>query len=223
MLKSELLSHLEEELTPRLSPHGFQFVKAQEAYTRTRDGVSNFFYLGITSMKGLFMLIDPSAGIRFDRVERIFHEVSGMKGRDAKESWTLWGSWRNTIRDPKIRGMFRVEGSSDISAAVKWVESDFLEFAIPMFEKFTTLEALDSLFNSTPSSDAGYAGNSDNKATRGIITAAILRRNDFDRLAAEHRRKLQTVDQGIHVKAFDALERHLRKYYMENVPRQGRR
>lgn len=181
--------HIGEYLLPyfehkRYMPHR----GAGEFRRKTSFGRSAVYYNAVTSDTGTF--VDFHLGLRHDLVELRLSSLFGQREYYRADSCTLLVDTRKLRRVPNDgRTVLRAEITS--LAHLRSVCDEFIDFmdrtGFPFLEKYSSLAAVDRLYNDLPQTSSAWCNNSYQRCFRGMTIAEILRRENMEELRERHR------------------------------------
>jgi hypothetical protein len=205
-LKAALFATLREQL----SGEGFTLKPARNTFVRVHEGRSDFFQLVCLDAKPGWR-IQPNVGIRIERVEDIFHKTSGFEAKYQGDTPTI-GAAVGNIEDGDNRACeFLLETPADVHRIAGEIMKVFHEFAIPYFNKFSSLSAIDAELNTRPTERTPNRPFSWLRCSTGIIVAKLVGRPDYDTLAMIYSDFLARTNKGFYLKRFKALLESLRR------------
>ncbi len=209
MTKSQALRGLRSRLDAPFAAQGFEFMASRGAYRRVSELGAELVHCRVIVVGGVVRL-ELSASIRFDEVEAIYHRTSGAPDDAKGMTSTLWIDCEALTGWPLDQCQKKIRSEEDLDGAADAVRRFWQEHAAGYFTQNLRLEAADRLLNAAPlerSVHFGWPG----RGSYGIILAALVKRADFDELAARHREAVAKIDRGFHLPAFDACVADLRK------------
>jgi hypothetical protein len=206
--KAIAISALTEDLQQFLEPRGFTYAKAYQAFRRNDGDLRSSFGLNLFVHADSFT-IRPSAAIRHESVERLFHQISDAPETVQRDSGTVLWSWALEKQVPKPHS-FTVDRSSQVPAGVEFSKRFFVAWVEPFFREHSTLVGIANSFNddqrvlrSKVVADwFGLLG-------RALIEAKLAKRPDYDDLKNAYRRAFETRQSSCPLSSFDALIRVL--------------
>ena len=175
------------EMKPILEPFGFEFNKASESFLKSFDQGRQYFNIRKMS-RGIE--VELNVIIVNSIVREIIQNVINVK--DKPHDLTLWWQAKKYNYD---KARFFITTEEEIEIGRKNTVEIFNNFALPLFEKYSTIEGIDSLVNTD--SEYPLLGNKshDTNAMRiiytGLITAKLLNRPDFEKI---RERNLSNLD-----------------------------
>lgn len=189
-------------LNVRLQPFGFKLVKSASEFVKKTD-------LGWNKYQIVFLLKDngweikPSLLVRFNIVENLFHQISDFDEKYQKGTPTIG----TAIEDLDVSGLdarFILDKESKIDSIVEGLFELFKTIALPFFERFNSLEALDKSLNNNPE-DTSLTG-SIFKGTKSLIIANLIKRNDFDNLKDIYQKYYESYADGFYLPEYLRLK-----------------
>lgn len=201
---NRLLKSVHQELGPRLAKYDFSFRPAVEVYVRNcPEGVSQLFY--VRSYKsGSSLVVEPGVGIRIDRIEEIFHRTSGFEAEYQPTTPTIGAElWRLEGQSQAFR--YRLNQEGDVGLVTEELSRAFAEKALPYFESYSTVEAVDRLLNEAPMEKTPHRVMDWLRASTGIIAAKMTGRQNYDELVAVYRKRVERLDKGFYLPQYEAL------------------
>ncbi len=169
-LKSELL----KSLSTLFKSLGFQVNKSGEYFKKNKDGLCSFHLVFLTRDEG--WEINPTMAIRVDLIEDIFHKTSNFEEKFKKGTPTIGISIEKYLNNNK-NYRFNLIKESQIDTITQELYSLFKDIALPFFDKFSSLEALDRALN-TNLDDTSLTG-SIFKGSKALIVAKLVNREDY--------------------------------------------
>lgn len=208
--QESLESRLDETLGAFLAAAGFTPRPELHQYRRAAEEGFQCVIHSWSHYDDISML-EIHIGIRLDAVEGIaFPMTNGLPGF-APDSMTL------VTPLAKLRGRrhqrYEIKTEEDVQEAVGEIKEWLKEDGLPFLEKYSSLEAMDALFNDNPAKLLPYIHNASNRCLRGITLAKLTGRDDFERLVRVYRQQLE-IQQAIEVtkEKYERLVEYLRMY-----------
>jgi len=203
-MASNLKRALFDAADSRISQYGFTLYRLKDQFERKRDGWMDQFQLfWLNDVAGY--RIQPYAGIRVEIVEQIFHKTSGWNSKHQKYSVSIGGGVGHIIADDNRKCEFPLKSEADISPIAHKVAAVFRDFALPYYEKFSSLQAIDAELNNNPTERTRNRSDNWLRCSTGIIVARLVRRPDYNALAKIYAKIMEQSDGGFHLKTFCAL------------------
>ncbi len=179
----DLKAGILESLRPELAMHGFSLNVKHGRFLRRRGDVTDELQLqcrdGYPGCR-----VEPDVGVRFECVEEIFHRTSGFEHKNQKGTSTVGGSIGELSNRPSRRLEFFTEFEAGIPRVVQDVLKIFHEFAVPYFERYGSLRAIDNELNGDPRSMTHQRSLPWFRCSTGIIVAKLVARPDYEELAS---------------------------------------
>jgi hypothetical protein len=205
--KISLFQRMEREL----AAEGFKLVKARTAFERDRDEVTDLYKLDFyTSTAG--HRIQPGIIMRFAALDRIYHQVSGAKPADRKFHAAIsFAIWR--IQGDMAKYEFLLSGEEVVGQVAAKLIAVSRDVALPFFERHSTVEAVDRLFNKTPNAQNTVVYNADawTRCAYATIAAKLARNPEYERLASVYDAFMKTAEGGHRHGQYQTLVKLLEK------------
>ncbi len=207
-MKPTLISSLFEALKPILEQEGFKFVASRREFVRRSCDRSERFHITVLNDRPGHRL-RPSASVRFENVERIFHRTSGFAPKYQSATPTVGVDFDNLYGMSEFQ--VRILNESDLAAAVERVVAIFREYAVPYFARFPDIEAVDAVINEHPHNNcADRGGPTVFRYSIGMIVAKLVGRKHFDELAEIYYKSAQNDNAGFYLPQFKSLLKDLK-------------
>jgi hypothetical protein len=204
----ELKGLLLESLQKSLSDDGFILKAPKDSFIRRRGGVTDIFQMVcLDGNPGL--RIQPNVAVRIERVEDIFHQTSGFAARDQKDTPTLGGAIGNITKNDNRACEFLLASPTEVAFVAEQVMRVFHDFALPYFERFGTLSAIDAELNTRPTERTPNRVAPWLRCATGIIVARLVGRSDYRQLIETYSDVMTHSDKGFYLKRFRALVQSL--------------
>ena len=100
---------------------------------------------------------------------------------------------------------FLLESDREIDAVAEGIVRIFEEFALPYFEKFSSLDAIDAELNRSPQEATPNRVAPWLRCATGVIVAKLVGRPNYPELVAVYSEILSRSDKGFYLKRFQAL------------------
>jgi hypothetical protein len=147
--------------------------------------------------------------VRVEQVESIFHQTSGFESKHQKETPTM-GSSIGILQSGDSRSCELVlESDSQIALVAEKIADVFREFALPYFERWGSLAAIDAELNGKPAERTHQRPLAWQKCSTGIIVAKLVGRTDYSQLVAVYTEVMTQDNKGFYFKRFQALVKSL--------------
>jgi hypothetical protein len=156
-------------------------------------------------------ILEVQLGIRHDAVEDIASPfTNGLTGFQA-QSLTLVTPMAKLYDEPSQR--FTLRNAQDAQAAAEAIAERLFSRGVGFLEKYSRLEAVDSLFNAKPAEPVSFVHNQFHRCLKALAIARLNFRADFERLAVAYRVQLQNIGASeVVLERYDRLLRYLRTY-----------
>jgi hypothetical protein len=207
--KEQLKTAMFESLVAPLRGHGFTLRASRDQFVRRHDDVTDIFQL--TCLDGKPGLrVQPGVAVRFDLVEEIFHRTSGFEVKHQKDTPTIGSKVGNILSGSNRTCEFQIESRAHLQRATEGVLSVFLEFALPYFEKYSSLQAVDAELNTRPTERTPNRIAPWLRCATGVIVAKLTGRTDYDELVRVYTDVMKHSDRGFYLARFQALVESLK-------------
>jgi hypothetical protein len=212
--KSHLKRALFEAVGSHVRAHGFEARLTKDRFVRLRDGRTDIYQLVCLDGKPGWR-IQPNVGVRIERVEEIFHQTSEFEPKYQGDTPTIGGSVGAITAGNSRACEFLLESQSDVELVAGNISKLFDDFAIPYFEKFSSLAAIDAELNDRPTDRTPNRGATWLRCSTGVIVAKLVGRPNYDDLVETYREVLRNSDKGFYLKFFDPLVESLKSVRSE--------
>lgn len=164
-------------------------------------GVTDFFYpLMLNGEHGT--RISPQVGMRHEAVERIFHLTSGFERKYQAGTPTLGSDvWRLLGEESYII----LSSVDDLPGAIASVLAIFEQYALPYYERFSDLHAVNQVLNENPDTDCPHRIVDYLRAATGVIVAKLTGTAEYDRLVRTYRKQMEGYASGFYLPRYEAL------------------
>jgi len=206
--KKQLRTALLEAVRPGLKNNGFILRAKLDSFIRRTDGIADDFQLVFLDGKPGYR-IQPNVGVRIERVEEIFHQTSGFEAKYQKSTVTIGGSIGNIMKNDNRECEFLLESEDEIGHVSENIVRVFREFALPYFERFHSLRAIDAALNENPIERTPHRVAPSLRESTGLIVAKLVGRPDYDHLVDLYSTIMRDSHKGFYHKKFEALVKSL--------------
>lgn len=212
MKKTELKNKLLTNLGALLKPYRFTLVRRMDWYIR--KGASKLiyrldFYDGYKKENGY--TVSPSLAIRMDKVEEIFHMVSGFEPQYQKDTPTIWPTIKD-LRKAKDGYEYALDSAQDLEPLAAELFRIFSDIALPFLENNSSIEAIDKLLNLNPESESSVFNAMYKRFYRALIVAKLAKRANYEQIVETYRQHL-LEDGGYHLENYEKLVKILDSNY----------
>jgi hypothetical protein len=195
-----------ESVNSELAHEGFILQAGKERFVRSHPGgITDLFQLVCLDAKPSGYRVQPNVGIRIETVEDIFHISSDMEPQYQKETPTLGGAVGNILTGSSRSCEFRLASLSDVTAVTTEILRVFREFALPYFDKYSSLPEIDAELNDKPQERTPNRGMSWLRVSTGIIVARLVGRDDYLQLVEMYEERMRRENNGFYLKRFQRL------------------
>jgi hypothetical protein len=184
---------------PKTDPQGCRFIKDDDDIEyRFGYGVANFIDEFYTS---------PFGSFGFKKIQRIenviFQEVANYD--------TLLLNKSEYFNELNYR--FKIKTQEDIIEWGKIARKFYEEYAVPFFEKYNTIEAIDKLLNEHPTEKVIYLDDLGWRIIKGLISAKLNSNPKYNELRDYYKSEVESKFQGYFMyekcmKTIDFLDTH---------------
>jgi hypothetical protein len=203
-LKSELIS----SLSPLLAQDDFKFNPKNDRFIRIRGDISDSFLLVSRDGKP-GIRIQPSVGIRFEQVEKIFHKTSGFESKYQNDTPTMGNSVGEYLNKSGRSCEFLIVTSDQVTDISDIILEIFRGFAIPYYERWGNLVAIDAEINGNPEINSPHRPLPWYRCTTGLIVARLVGRSNYGELVAAYANIMTQNNKGFYLSRFQALVKSL--------------
>lgn len=188
---SSLLRHkLLEQLKSFLAARDFFFLPEWNQFRRLTPAGFQSVIISWSPYEDLSVL-EVHLGIRHDAVENIaFPFTNGLPGFQ-QNSMTVVTPLSKLFGEPYQR--FGVQTEEDVLKASQEILNRLSTRGVSFLEKYSRLEAVDTLFNAQPSEPIPLIHNQVHRCLRAIAIARLSLRRDFESLGGFYRRQLKNL------------------------------
>jgi len=188
--KARAIGEFLAAIKPRMENRGFAYDKPYHAFRIKAGEISRYFGLGF-SFGACALLLHPSASIRHETIEQLFHRVSNAPAAVQRDSGTVSWQWALQKKVPKPNS-FSVDRLSKVKKGVEFTERFFVKWVEPFFGDHSNLEAIDrSLNDGRAILRAKFIPDWFEMLGRALIAAKLAGRSDYEALKQEYRRSLR--------------------------------
>jgi hypothetical protein len=191
-------------LKPRMQERGYRLQSVSDRFVRSVGDFSYRYHTRfLNGSQGVE--VEPEIGIRSEAVEYIFHKTSTYAPQYHSGTPTIGASLVNLEGVDLMTYRCPVTTDDDVLPVADKLMVLFETKAIPYFERYGSLEAIDHLLNDrlderVPGCSFGLP-----RETRGLIVAKLVARPNYQELVEFYRSRIVKVSSGFHVPQFEAL------------------
>jgi hypothetical protein len=178
-----------DALAQKLKKHGFDWLPRLHQFRRSsKNGFSCLILSSSPASSGSIM--EAHVGLRMDDVENLaFPFTNGLPGFQP-DSMTLVTPMAR-LYDQRFQRL-NVKDEKDQEAAALLFGTQLEEAGLPFIEAYSTLAALDLLFNEAPEEPLALVHNQINCCFRGIVLARLTHRSDFEDIVRAYTTALES-------------------------------
>lgn len=203
-LKSDLFNRL----SPDLLDAGFTLVASKNRFQKRGRDVTAIFQLVCLDGKPGYR-IQPNVGIRIERVENIFHQTSGFESKFQKDTATIGSSVGMFLEGDSRSCEFLLRLDSEIATVAEDIIKVFHEFALPYYDRWGSLAAIDAGLNDKPGEQTPHRPLPWFRCSTGIIVAKLIGRSDYDQISVIYTEMMTMDNKGFYLQRFQSLLRYL--------------
>lgn len=165
-----------DKVRPFFGSEGFIYNSKLQAFVKKNGDIEDRFIVA----KDRTIQVRLEYGIQFKTVNEIYARILGVK---ASNSWnTIFIG--NSAMDNSIL-IFFITSDEEINSGVKQTLRAYQKYALPYFNQYSSLEALDHLLNNEDLDldkidNLKYHNNELESIMMGLITAKLLGRQDYN-------------------------------------------
>lgn len=169
-----------DALAEQLKHYGFDWLPRLHQFRRSSEhGFSCLILSSSPATEGSIM--EAHIGLRLDAVENLsFPFTNGLPGFQP-DSMTLVTPMARLYGQRFQR--LNLKDEKDQEAAAQLFGAQLKETGLPFIKQYSTISALDQLFNDAPSNPLSLVHNQINRCFRGIVLAKLVHRPDFKEVA----------------------------------------
>lgn len=203
-----LKAALFESVGQRLAEAGFKLDAVRDNFVRRRDGITDILQLTCLEAK-LGYRVQPGMAVRIERVEDIFHQTSGFEPKYRQDTPTMGTRMSSILSEGSRLCEFSLESKSEISSVTENILHVFRKVALPYFERWGSLVAIDAELNDKPGERTRHRALAWFRCSTGIIVAKLVGRLDYEQLAAFYTDVMTQDNKGFYLNRFQSLLKSL--------------
>ena len=202
--EKNLKLQLFDAVKPKLETQGFKLNAAKNLFVRKIEkNISDRFML-VSPYSYSAWQVRPSVAIRIEILEDIYHQVSGYEKKNQQGTPSIGNSIGSMMFGDVQKCQFAMSSIADVMHTAEKLESVFNDIALPYYQKYGSIKAIDELLNSQPNEQSRHRLPWERCAT-GIIAAKLVGRNDYDNLVNIYTEKLKVIQNGFYSDKFRKL------------------
>jgi hypothetical protein len=201
-----------EALQQQVAGEGFKLDMKMSSLTRRRGGVRDSFMVQVKTLgapKPGGLHAEPEVGVRIDRVEDIFHLTSGFEPKYQGGTSTMGAPVAVTLGKDRLAYRFQLESYAEVYSVADQLLRVLQEAALPYFERWGSLAAIDAELNNDPGKRSVHRGLAWFRCSTGIIVARLVGRPYYDELAVIYTDVMTRDNNGFYLKRFIPLLKSL--------------
>jgi len=199
---SSLVMALVESVTQRMAIEGFERRPGTHEFIRRRNGITDRFSFTVKVTRVDDYRIQPSVGVRIERVEEIYHRTSqfheGTVTMGAPVGYLIGKNASKDVRDCE----FVLASEPQIVLVAEQLMHIFRTVAIPYFQRWSSIAAIDAELNDHPERPTVHRGMGNSRCSTGIIVAKLVGRRNYDQLADYYLKVMTKNNKGFYFKWF---------------------
>lgn len=201
---SSLKAKLFARVGAKTAADGFGPARGRDFLVRKRDGATDYFYIICAESKSGYR-VQPGAGVRLERVERLFHLTSGFERKAQLDTATMATTIGLLMGGTSRSCEFRLESESEVDVTATQLVDIFRDFGLPYFDRWSSLTSIDEELNEHPEKRTIHRALAWNRCSTGIIVAKLVGRANFKYLASYYHDVMATDNKGFYLSRFEAL------------------
>jgi len=176
------------------------------SFWRRGDSRSLRFGVGVVDHETVVYL-GATAGIRFEEIEVICHEASGLPADIHAETVTIAAPNLSPNGRPEENVGRLANGAApdSVGKLAATAERLFTSLAVPFFDRFKTIQDADVVLNSQPSVNSPYLVPDYERCCRGLVAAKLVGRPNLQDLLTIYIDRMQKTANGFYFKRFMRL------------------
>lgn len=201
-MKQNLIRNLLRRLNSEICEFGFRLKESKWWFTREEHGRREKFFIVFVKVSRGYR-VRPGAGVRFDKVEDLFHITSGFEERYQLDTDTVGIDFWRVFGEEGFDLL--MESESDIERLTVRLRSIFLEECMEYVSQFSTISDVDAAINSDPRSECPHKILPNLRCCTGLIAAKLASRSNYDEIEEIYRDDLRQFANGFYLPQFDSL------------------
>jgi hypothetical protein len=188
----KLRAGLSRSVGAEIKVHGFALKSSKNVIVRKWADRTDSFQLFLSNGEPGY-LVQMNVAVRFERVEEIFHRSSGYPAKSQKDTATIATTVDDLVASDLRPYWFRIVSEDDIPSVTRRIVEAFCGIALPYYDKFGSLSAIDHELNDRPREPTRNRGFPWLRCSAGIIVAKLVNRPNFAELEACYRATMDEV------------------------------
>jgi len=204
VIRKQLKSALFRSIESRLSVYGFTLKTSKDSLVHRGEDTTDIFQLVCLDGKPS-LDVQPNVAIRNERVERIFHKISGFDVKNQSTTPTVGGAIGVLLTEDARSCEFYLESETEIMIVTDAIVQVFENFALPYIKKYGSIHEIDLELNSNPHERSPHRAAPWLRCSTGIIVAKLVGRSNFDQLSEIYSGIMINSANGFYFRKFNAL------------------
>lgn len=180
--QKDTLEGLFKRLTGPFGERGFTLLKTRKRFWKPKSEFVPIIGFTVLSRSEQSVLIRPQMAIRVEAIENIINKLVPTASWVNPKHTVTMGEELGRIAGDAHRWEALLQSDKDLDAATSTVLEAFEKQAVPLFEKFNNLQAIDDHINGNPSEPAQLCRHTQHRSQAGIVLARLLKRQDIPEL-----------------------------------------
>lgn len=215
----DVYSPLMEGIAIPLINFGFAFDRKKKYFIRDKAGFEQILDLIFDKDEEGHVLVEPFLRIKSKLLEDIYHKIAIKDKQYFASTRTLGNSLGRIIEhiesgtqiDTGTRMRYLIENMDDVSTLIQVIPNRFSEYALPYFEKYSSLKAVDQLLNVNTSEISIHQPLYPMRACIGIIAAKLNNNPKYNELVVVYENELEEA-KSTYKEEFRKLKEILKSY-----------
>jgi hypothetical protein len=198
MKAEEIKNKISQQLKAKFLSKGFDYKKSSNLFIRKISGYTHYFYIDQLAWSDHYS-VNVRLYISVKQVEDFLEKILGKQ----RNRFTLGGDIGKIKFSPDGKTVVNksigiiIMFEKDVDAAAETLASYFDDIALPFFDQYSNLKAVDEILNSAPFDNVpAYAsGNFDTRCMKGLIVAMLVANLEYDNLVKVYDKEMATTFQ----------------------------
>lgn len=193
-----------------LKLYDFKLIKTKEWFIKKNNEKSCIFWIVFyNDPDGI--RVTPTVAVRLEQVEKIFHISSSFSKKNQRNTHTIVSELWRYLDSPK-KYQYKIVTEDNIPSVAERLFNDFKHEALNYFQNYSELEQVDSLLNDNPHQYSVHQIMDFTRCSRGIITAKLCSRKNYQELSSIYRERMKNQNNGFYLASFEQLLEDLSNY-----------
>lgn len=198
LLKKCLLDMLVEEF----ASEGFKLSRSVPEFTqKTKWGWRKLQLIFLTRSEG--WTIAPVIMIRFNEVEKLYHQISNFETRDQRSTPTIGSRIERLKKSDDTLASFDLKKLTDLEHVHDLVLDCLYNYALPYYERYDTLQSIDHCLNDDPT-DLSSTGPI-YKGIKGVIASKLTARENHEEIVKAYTEYYTNFADGFYLKQYQKV------------------